>query len=480
MKHAPLSLVAILWTAALSAAERPNIVFICTDDQAPWVTGYAGHPHAKTPHLDRLFREGAYLANAFTVTPVCSPSRAATMTSRYGSEVGITDWINPMAEPDLGLDPKFTIWPQLLAGAGYRAGFCGKWHLGQNPQFHPTKRGYHHFMGFLGGGTKPLDPTLEVVGVAKEVKGFVADLITDDAIAFVQREKERPFLLNLHFREPHAPYRPTPEEDWAPFKDLDPTVPNPDFPKLNVSLVKQKTREYLSSVACVDRNVGRLLAELDRLKLTEKTVVIFTSDHGYNIGHHGVWHKGNGVWILTENPPGTPNIPTGHRPNMFDTSIRVPCSVRWPGVIKPGTVITQTVTNLDWFPTILAMAGVNFTLPKGEVVRGRDFLPLLKGEPLAGWDNDLYAEFSVHHGAKTHMRMYRTPDWKLKRDFLNPDRDELYNLKNDPGETTNLIDSQSGEVQRVKAALHEKLLAKMRETGDPVLKTGSLRPREGL
>lgn len=466
------SLIAVFVATSLSlatAAERPNIVFICADDQAPWVTGYAGHPQAKTPNLDRLFREGAYLANAFTVTPVCSPSRAATMTGRYGTEVGITDWINHNGpEPDLGLDPKYVIWPHALSNAGYRAGFCGKWHLGQRPQFHPTNRGYHHFMGFLGGGTTPQNPTLEVASVTGKVEGYVVNLVTDDAIEFVRREKDKTFLLNLHFREPHAAYVPTPPEDWAQFKDLDPLVPNPEYPKLDVPFVKQKTREYLSSVTALDRNVGRLLAELDKLKLTDKTVVIFTSDHGYNIGHHGVWHKGNGAWILTETPPGTANIPTKMRPNMYDTSIRVPCSVRWPGVIKPGTVVTQTVTNLDWYRTILAIAGVE--LPPGQLVRGRNFFPLLKGEKLADWDNNLYGEFSVHHNAKTHMRMYRTSEWKLKRDFLNPDRDEMYDLKNDPGETMNLIDSSNPEIRRVRDELHQKILAKMREINDPVAK----------
>ena len=162
----------------------PNILFIFTDDQAPWALGLSGHPHAKTPHMDRLFREGAYLVNAFTTTPVCSPSRASLMASRYGTELGITDWINPRNEPKHGLDPKTVTWPKLLSDAGYRTGLIGKWHLGTLDKFHPTKFGFQYFMGFRSGGSTPSDPTLEVNGKQKKLKGLLPDILTDVAIKF--------------------------------------------------------------------------------------------------------------------------------------------------------------------------------------------------------------------------------------------------------------------------------------------------------
>lgn len=462
-----LLIVAVIASRTAGAAERPNVLFIFCDDLAPWALGVAGHPHAKTPHLDKLFRDGAYLVNSFTVTPVCSPSRAALVTSRYGSEVGITDYIQPEREPDLGLDPKHVIWPQVFSSGGYRTALIGKWHLGTRDEFHPTKFGYQHFMGFRGGGNTPMNPTLEIAGKTTPLTGCLADIVTDEAIAVVGRDDPRPFLISLHFREPHRPYVPTTEEDWALFRDLDPKIPNPDYPKLDVAAVKKATREYLASVHSIDRNVGRLLAELDRRKLADKTVVIFTSDHGYNIGHNGVWHKGNGHWLLTEPPPGTTNVPKGMRPNMYDNSLRVPAAIRWPGVIRPGTVVKETLTILDWYPTLAAIAGLE--LPKGGVIRGRNFVPLLKGAKI-GWDNDLYAEYSVHHNAKTHMRAWRTPEWKLVRDFLNAGRDELYNLKDDPAETTNLITSETPVARAAAEALHEKIIARMNEIDDPVLK----------
>lgn len=154
---------------------------------------------------------------------------------------------------------------------------------------------------------------------------------------------------------------------------------------------------------------------------------------------------------------------------MYDHSIRVPTAVRWPGVTSPGTVIDETTSNLDWFPTLLEMAGVD--LPEDIVIRGRSIVPLLKGQIPDDWDNDFYAEYSTHHQSHTHMRMYRTPQWKLVRDFLNPERDELYNLQDDPAETRNLIGDDSPQVRQVIAELHEKILQRMREINDPVLET---------
>ncbi len=460
-------LVVALWVRSAQSADRPNIIFLFTDDQAPWALGAAGHPHAKTPNMDRIVREGAYLVNSFTVTPVCSPSRASLMTSRYGSELGITDWIHPRTEPELGLDPATVTWTEVLQESGYATGLVGKWHLGVPDKFHPTRTGFDYFMGFRTGGTRPVDPILEADGKERKFKGLLPDILTDHALQFVEENKDRPFLLCLHFRAPHSPWLPVADSDLAPYKDLDPTIPNPNYPKLDVPRVKRMTREYLASTTSVDRNVGRLLGKLDDWKLSNNTIVIFTSDHGYNMGHNGIWHKGNGHWVLTQPPPASPNIPRNQRPNMYDHSIRVPTMIRWPGIIKPGTVIEETVSNLDWYPTIVAMGQAK--LPASETIRGRNIVPLLRGDTKE-WENDFYAEYSTHHQSRTHMRMYRGTQWKLVRDFLNPERDELYDLVDDPAESKNLIHSDRPEVKRAVAQLHERILAKMRKLKDPALK----------
>lgn len=446
-------------------ARRPNVVFVLTDDQAPWAIGVSGYQHADTPHMDRLAKEGAYLTNAYVVTPVCSPSRASLMTSRYGSELGITDWIKPGKEQDLGLDPAWVTWPELFQQAGYKTGLVGKWHLGIPDRFHPTKTGFDYFMGFRSGGNTPVDPTLEKDGVEQQFKGFTPDILTEHALEFLEDHQSDPFLLCLHYRAPHARWLPVAEEDLAPFDGVDIVVPNPHYPKLDIPRVQRMTREYLASTRSVDRNLGRVLAKLDDLELQNHTVVIFTSDHGYSMGHNGIWHKGNGHWVLTEPPEATETIPRNQRPNMYDLSIRVPTLVRWPGVVAENAVIDQTVSNLDWYPTLLSIAGI--PLPDDILVRGRDMTSLLRQKDVE-WNNDLYAEYSTHHQSQTHMRMYRTPRWKLIRDFRNEGRDELYDLLDDPDEAKNLIHMDVPEVIQAIAELDDKILKAMKENEDPV------------
>jgi uncharacterized sulfatase len=468
MKRLPFAVLflVVVLLESINAATPPNIVFVLTDDQAPWAVGASGNKQAITPHMDRLFQDGAYLPNSFVVTPVCSPSRASLMASRYGSELGITDWIHPKREPKLGLDPATVTWPEVLAKNGYTNGLFGKWHLGVPDRFHPTKTGFHEFVGFRTGGNSPKDPSMEIDGVVRKESGFTADVITRHALKFLDRHHAKPFLLCVHYRAPHSRWLPVAPEDSAPYENLDPKIPNPDYPDLDVTRVKRMMREYLSSTRSVDRNLGLLIAKLEALKIDKKTIVIFTSDHGYSMGHNGIWHKGNGHWVLKKPTVATKNIPRNQRPNMYDNSLRVPTAVRWPGVVKPGTTIHRTISNLDWYPTILAMTGLS--VPKDVVVRGRDFTPLLRGKSLE-WDDDLYAEYSTHHQSKTHMRAYRTPRWKLVRDFLNLGRDELYDLEADPGERKNLFDEPNVATKEISARLDRLLLARMAATKDPVL-----------
>ena len=388
------------------------------------------------------------------------------MTSRYGTELKIEDWINPRREANHGLDPQTTTWSEVLSAGGYRTGLVGKWHLGTAQRYHPTKTGYQYFMGLLSGGCPPKDPVLELNGKPTKMLGFTADILTDHALKFIERNQSGPFVLSLHFRAPHAAWLPVRPEDWAPYEKLDPTIPNPDFPNLNVARIKRMTREYYASVSSVDRNVGRLMKQLKMLKITDNTIVIFTSDHGYNLGHNGVWYKGNAQWQLTTLPKQKwKYIGRKQRPNLFDQSLRVPTVVHWPGVTKPGSKISQTVSNLDWYPTLLSMAGVE--QPK-LTLRGRNFAPLLRGQRI-NWNNDLVAEYSMHHGAQTQMRAYRTPKWKYMRDFLHEGRVELYDLINDPREATNLALKPSAAQKRVMQDLSAKLLLHMKSIKDPAL-----------
>ena len=440
--------------------ERLNLISIVTDDQGRWAVGAYGNKEIQTPNMDRLAREGALFTNAFVVTPVCSPSRATFLTGRYPTELGITDWIAPVeADAGLGMPTNVVTWPQVLQRNGYRTGLIGKWHLGWKPEHHPTKRGFHHFFGFLGGGARPVNPTLEQNGKDKRFDGPLPDILTDDALRFVERNRARPFALSLHFRAPHLPYGPVPEVDSAPFKDLDPTIPKARG--IDVQQVKKWTRDYYASIHSVDRNIGRLLDRLDELKLTGKTIVMFTSDHGYMIGHHGIHTKGNGVWVA-----GGVNGPK--RPNMFEDAIRVPLIIRWPGVAKPGSKIDAHVSTLDTFRSVLGMLDV--PAPKAVQARGVDFSETLKRSvaPATGAEEVLFGQYDLHNSGLAFMRMLRTPEWKLVRYHYANFQDELYDLKNDPGETRNLY--RRPQHREVRERMEKQLRKYEKAIDDPILR----------
>ncbi len=387
-----LFLLDVLFTILpVQAAIHPNIVFILTDDQAAWTLGCLGNNQAYTPNLDRFYSQSVVLQNCFVTTPVCSPSRACLLTSRYGSELGITDWINPRVEPHTGLDPAITTWPEVLQQNGYETCLIGKWHLGTEAQFHPHHQGFTHYQGFLEGGAPVENPTLMIEDATREFTGFTDDILTGLAVEYLSgRKSAQPFLLCLHLRAPHAPWLPAQEVDTSHYLGMDPIIPNPAFPGLDIESVKTRTREYLASVTSVDRNVGRILEALDRGGMNENTVVVFTSDNGYNIGHNGIWHKGNGHWITLEARGIRGDDPRIQRPNMYDHSLRVPTAIRWTGRLPEKTTVTHTVTFLDWFPTLLALAGMPEAT--GETIHGRNFLPLLEGKSIA-WDDEMYGEY---------------------------------------------------------------------------------------
>ena len=446
-------------------SERLNIISIVTDDHADWAVGAYGNPEVQTPHMDRLAREGARFANAFVTTPVCSPSRASFLTGLYPTRMGITDYIGLEAHAGLGLPPEIVTWPELLQQHGYLTALLGKWHLGMQPQFHPTRHGFNHFFGFLGAGNTPMNPTLEVNGETKQLKGSLPDLLVDDAIHFIEENRSRPFAVLLHFRAPHLPYGPVPEEDSAPFKNLDPTVPQ--FPGLDTAQVKRETKEYYASVHSVDRNLGRLLAKLDELALTRKTIVLFTSDHGYMIGHHGLNTKGN-AWSIAGGVRGP------RRPNMFEESIRVPLMIRWPGVVKPGTIVSECVSNVDIFASILGM--LEIPIPQRVKHDGADFSPLLRGEKVP-WRDTIFGQYDLHNSSLAFMRMIRTNNWKLVRFYFTNLLDELYDLEKDPGEKENLYyDPALGyyapneAYRQIVDQLEGRLAEWQRSIDDPILR----------
>ncbi len=446
------------------SAERLNLIAICTDDQARWAMSAYGNQEIQTPNMDRIAAEGALFLNAFCNTPVCSPSRATYLTGRYSTELGITDYING-GEAKAGLGLKAPTWPAALQKAGYATALIGKWHLGQQEEFHPTRLGFDYFMGFLNGGTRPMNPVLEINGEIKKFSVSLPDLLTDDAMRWIgeQQSANKAFSLNLHFRAPHGPYLPVPPQDSAHYQNLDPkNIPN--LKNLDIEHTKKQHRDYYSSISSVDRNIGRLLDYLDANHLTQNTVVLFTSDHGYNLGRHYISTKGNGIWLAGGPTPGAPG-----RPNMWDTSVRVPLAIRWPDVVKPGTRIEQAVSFVDFYKSMLGILEV--PLAKGLTLRGNDFSPLLRGKPAPNPEY-VFAQYDHHNSGLAYLRMIRSQKYKLVRHFHSNGKDELYNLVADPGELKNLYrqTDKDPKLKAIKDQMSSALQEWMKSIDDPLLK----------
>jgi len=444
--------------AAAEPRPGPNILFLYTDDLAVWGVGAYGHANAVTPQIDALARSGMLFERAFVTTPVCSPSRAGLLTGQHAFRIGITDFIQFSREPELGLSTRFVTWPALLRQRGYRTGLFGKWHLGHGPEYSPARFGFDEFARLpdAPGGSPTRDPVVDVNGEVRTFAGFASDVVADAAIAFLERHRDRPTVTSVHFREPHTPYGPVPEADDRVHRDRPLTLP--EVRGLNRAWAEPTLRAYLKSVASVDRNVGRILAAVERLGLTERTLVVLTSDNGYLIGHNGVYGKG------TATLAGADIRAPERRPNLFDLALRVPLVVRWPGVTRSDSRTPAMVTNLDLFPTLLAVGGARHLVPDGYPIPGHDLGPLLRGENTS-WRRAIFADYDMTHYVVNSMRMIRTEDWKLVVHSNPAYGHELYDLQADPGETVNLA-GQGRHFERLRE-LRARLYAWQEWMGDP-------------
>jgi arylsulfatase A-like enzyme len=427
--------------------KRPNILFINTDDQAQWGVGAYGNRDIYTPNMDRLAAEGIKFTRAFTC-PVCSPSRAMTMTGCYNHQLSIEDWIAP-AEP-VGLPGNVPTIAEALQRGGYRTALVGKWHLGHTKaEFHPTRRGFDYFAGFLQGSEKVMDPTLEVNGRTKKFQGGLTDVLADLSISFLRTHREKPFAMFFHPFRPHSPYVPVPEEDWEPYKGK--KLPVPRVEGVDEDRIRKITEKYYASISSVDRNLGRILAELEKLGILDNTFIVFTGDNGYNIGQHGLWHKGNGSLLANGQT----------YPNIFDTSSLVPLIIRYPELAKPGTVCEEMVSSIDHFPTLLSVAGLERS--PGTLLEGLDMTPLIKNERTT-WRDELFLAYNQHHyRPNAMMRMIRTADWKLIHHYEQGRDHELFDLQKDPLESISLFGEP--EYRNVQNELDRRLILWEKRTG---------------
>jgi uncharacterized sulfatase len=447
----------------------PNLLFVLTDDQAQWAVGAYGNADIHTPNMDRLAREGMRFNLAMTC-PVCSPSRGMILSGLYPHQIGLDDYIG---DEDEGIDPKVPLLSEVLKQAGYVTALFGKWHLGhKRPEFHPNRRGFDVFIGGLGGGFANKDPKLEVNGEVRQFSGFAIEVLTEHALQFMRQNRDRPFALFFHTREPHLSYLPVPDEAMKPYEGKKLKVPKVEG--VPEERMQQEYRAYYAAITAVDIALGRLLDELEALGIADDTIVVFMGDNGYMIGQHGLETKGNAWRIVPQGGTviGTRILgdPKLRRPNMFDLSILVPLIIRWRGVVPPNSVCDELVVSTDLMPTFVDILKQFGCQVPDMHFEGQSLLPLLRGEKVA-WRDAAFLLYDMHHGAVAHMRMVRTKRWKLVLHLregeapAEPDFGELYDLQNDPEEERNLYGDPS--VKSVQDELTEMLQEWQKKVGDP-------------
>jgi len=451
---------------------RPNVIVVLTDDQGCWAMGCAGNAEIRTPNLDRLAATGVRFENFFCASPVCSPARASLMTGRIPSQHGVHDWLRGgnMADDGDGAGRAIeylrgmTGYSDVLAANGYVCGFSGKWHMGDS--IRPQKGFSHWYAHAYGGGPYYGAPMIRDGEKYTEDK-YVSDAITDDALEFIdsQNGASGPFYLSVHYTAPHSPWIDShPEEivalyDDCPFESCPDVATHPwqlgTAPRGEGDKRRRILAGYFAAVTAMDANVGRILDKLEADALRENTLVFFTSDNGMNMGHHGIYGKGNGTFPQ----------------NMYDTSVKVPAIISQPGSVPAGRVEGGLLSHYDFMPTLLDYLGMAHR--EADDLPGRSFAPLLRGQEMAGRENVVvYDEYGP-------VRMIRDAEWKyVHRCPYGPH--ELYHLAEDPNEETNLVDGdEHGErVESMRAGLAEFFLRyvdpSLDGTREPVYGSGQI------
>ena len=435
---------------------RPNVVFILVDDLGWMDLGCQGSTFYRTPNLDRFAASGVRFTDAYAACPVCSPTRAAIMTGKYPTRVNITDWIpgkkvnNPplRCPEDLhNLPLKEVTLAETLRDAGYKTFFAGKWHLGETEKFWPEHQGFDvNKGGWSRGG--PYGPGKYYVpyGNPRLTDGpegeYLTDRLTDESIRFITDNKQHPFLVHLAFYTVHTPIQACKrliDENTARAAELEHSGPAAIKEHNGMTQLHQDNAAYASMVQAMDENVGRLLNTLDDLKLTDNTLVIFTSDNG-------------GLSTLRG-----PNAPTANTPLRagkgwcYEGGIRVPAILRTPGG-QTGTTCAEPVISTDFYPTILELTGL--PAKPDQHVDGVSLAPLLKGKKTLN-RKAIYWHYPHYHGSTwAPGAAVRAGDWKLI-EFYEDNTVELYNLKDDLSERKDLAKANRKKTKELLAMLRQ-------------------------
>ena len=437
---------------------RPNIIFVMTDDHTVRELSCYGNEVLHTPNMDRLAAEGTRFANTFCTNALCAPARATVLTGAYSHVHGIYG-NSERADAVESLDPQVPTFPELLRQAGYATGLVGKYHIRQNP------RGFDHWCIHPGQG-EYFDPVYIRNGRRVQKKGYATDITTDLALEYLESvDKNRPFCLVYQFKAPHRPFTPAPRHQ-ALFETLE--MPEPatydddyrsrriaaeaadmqfdlslagDYEDLPEGLNREErkrwiyqrfTRDRYRTIYGVDENLGRVLDFLDERDLSEDTLIIYTSDHGYFLGEHGWYDKRF----------------------MYEPALRIPLLARYPRLGAAGHVATELVANIDFAPTILDLAGV----APPATAQGRSLRPLLEGHSPQDWRQSVYYAYYENswelqgRGEEAMAEPYRyftphrigphrgvrTQRYKLIDYYGEGDYWELFDLQEDPDERHNL------------------------------------------
>ena len=416
------------------SARQPNVLFVMVDDLGNGDLSCQGAKDLQTPHIDALFAKGVRFDEFYANCPVCSPTRAAFLSGRYQELVGVPGVIRTRPESSWGyLAQEVDLLPVPLNKAGYHTALIGKWHLGLRPENHPNARGFDYLHGFLGGmmddyyhhrrqGNNYMRENDKVI----EPKGHATDLFSDWAVDYLQgrKEKDEPFFLYLAYNAPHTPIQPP--KDWlAKVQEREKGI-------------DLKRAKLVALIEHMDAGIGKVMAALKETGLAENTLVVFTSDNGgqLNVGAR------NGEL-------------RGGKQDMYEGGLRVPTCAVWAGVIEAGRRTDQRTLTMDWYPTLLELAGV-------EQVVGGDgvgFLSHLKGGPTVIPERDLF--FTRREGNTRYMGEVSWAmlwgDWKLvKNSPFAPW--EMFNLTEDPMEKRDLSKEQRSQFDKLAVGMRRQIM----------------------
>ncbi len=415
---------------------KPNIVLLFADDMGYGDLGSYGHPTIKTPNLDQMAQDGIRLTSFYVAAPSCTPSRAALLTGRYPFRSGLSNVLLP--ESENGIPQTEVTLAEKLKEQGYNTMAIGKWHLGHaKPEYLPTANGFDNYLGLLYSNDmippwvetdKPLELYRDTEPVEHPVdQSTLTKRYTEEALKFIESQKDDPFFLYLPYNMPHLPINTA-----AEFKG------------------KSMAGLYGDVIEAIDWSVGQILSALDKNGLDENTLVIFTSDNGPWINMPDrMLQAGNERWHV-----GSAGPLRGAKANTYEGGMRVPAIMRWPGKITPGQTSAEMATAMDLYPTIIKACGG--AVPDDRVIDGNDILPMLKGQAPS-------PTTELYYFRREELEAVRSGKWKLRlsghlRTDVKPEdlpTPELFDLHVDPFERNNVAERHPDVTEQLREKLHQ-------------------------